>query len=863
MDKCVRGKCFNKPKDCDDEDRCTIDSCNKKTGDCVNVPNIYIPGCRPSPSPEHCPKSCDDYDLCTDDHCDKETKKCVHIRKDCNDYDPCTKDLCIFGKCKNLPIKNKYGCGGEVSPSPKPSHHPVPSVDHDDDCPLSLNISAKHRESFDIECGGGERGKKDQNFLFKYCVSKHENSAVILGFDPFDKCAIGARGNCDNRAKDETTKNLCDFFDPSYPLAPGWKSFMKKDKICFVANFTIPELKQCRAHDDDYTPLITKNKKHDDKIVFSGQLHATTASGKKCHFPGHCVDIKIKSIYDFDLNIDASGKAVAKFFKIGLGFEARWVKTIWLNNGNVLIFIDTCVNLEKKGFDHGKQLLQLVNPAVNKSAETGRPVDFVNTEAECVNFHLPDKCCQRWKLITSDGSGSGKVDGLKPLSFDLFFKDKTRVPVFIFFDVGISRSPQKLWKGGCLDTKLQLFRDRGFTDLYDPRGGGGGKKGKRHESFIDCETVYGLLSTDGLGDHFFLSLEKVRLCIPTTGKPIPFDPKNPDTTGCNTPGVGMEFVQLFDRSIMFSNEDFNFEELFNPPSGPYLRGFSFQAKPMSNYLFLVEVDWKIKSIHSHISSSSSSSAVSATVGSEEEEDQHVEFFMDEEGDYDETYSSMGRGYGGLYVSCPHEKFFDHKSRSCKHGRGHGDSDSDDDDDHHHRRTKKNPRGHWDNDDDDDDDYGSWHHGGSHNSPSRHDSSFFRTHSLKNLSPFSTIHGINPWFNEHGHFLGHPHWHWGGFIFFCVILGLLILCLCYGTNFWGTYFLYDHHNNHHHTTTTAATVSHHHHHTHHNEPHYTSHWGGDSRVVEESSSGCYENPTDHNQFPRVDIERNSRHNSKYY
>ncbi|GAH45461.1 unnamed protein product, partial [marine sediment metagenome] len=72
------------PKDCDDSDPCTIDSCDPQTGNCV-----------------HTPKDCDDGDPCTIDSCDPQTGNCVNTPIDCDDSDPCTDDSCVAGQCQN------------------------------------------------------------------------------------------------------------------------------------------------------------------------------------------------------------------------------------------------------------------------------------------------------------------------------------------------------------------------------------------------------------------------------------------------------------------------------------------------------------------------------------------------------------------------------------------------------------------------------------------------------------------------------------------------------------------------------------------------------------------------------------------
>jgi len=74
--------------DCDDNDPCTLDSCNPATG-CVHTTGAG---------------ACDDGNDCTDDLCSPGTG-CSHINRSgsCNDGDPCTiSDVCTAGACGGI-----------------------------------------------------------------------------------------------------------------------------------------------------------------------------------------------------------------------------------------------------------------------------------------------------------------------------------------------------------------------------------------------------------------------------------------------------------------------------------------------------------------------------------------------------------------------------------------------------------------------------------------------------------------------------------------------------------------------------------------------------------------------------------------
>jgi hypothetical protein len=139
--------CKNEPKSCDDFDICTIDSCDQETGcqhECDWEAPCYL-GCMDNDclDDDLCtdeyfaediqlcayePKDCNDYDPCTEDSCDS-IAGCQHIGEpcpvelclpadlECDDGNPCTEDYCDFapgdefGYCEHAEIEcDTCGC---------------------------------------------------------------------------------------------------------------------------------------------------------------------------------------------------------------------------------------------------------------------------------------------------------------------------------------------------------------------------------------------------------------------------------------------------------------------------------------------------------------------------------------------------------------------------------------------------------------------------------------------------------------------------------------------------------------------------------------------------------------------------------
>jgi len=117
-DICQDGKCLSgAPKDCDDDNACTADSCDPATG-CVQTPQSGTPcddgnpctladSCKNGVCSSGSIDSCDDKNPCTQDGCNTNSG-CTHTPqpgKACNDGDACTTgDICVNDKCAGSPL---------------------------------------------------------------------------------------------------------------------------------------------------------------------------------------------------------------------------------------------------------------------------------------------------------------------------------------------------------------------------------------------------------------------------------------------------------------------------------------------------------------------------------------------------------------------------------------------------------------------------------------------------------------------------------------------------------------------------------------------------------------------------------------
>jgi fibro-slime domain-containing protein len=119
-DTCRNGQCIGLPKNCNDYESCTIDSCDPINGNCINE---ILPDWTHCNDMDNCtlhdlckngictgvPVNCNDGNICTDDVCNQQTGECdaINHMRLCDDGDICTiNDRCINGECIGDPAIN-------------------------------------------------------------------------------------------------------------------------------------------------------------------------------------------------------------------------------------------------------------------------------------------------------------------------------------------------------------------------------------------------------------------------------------------------------------------------------------------------------------------------------------------------------------------------------------------------------------------------------------------------------------------------------------------------------------------------------------------------------------------------------------
>ena len=212
------GQACENAEDCDDGINCTNDSCDR--GYCTNRVDLtvcsdnnfcngveqcdLVRGCVPGP-----PESCNDDDVCTIDTCDEESKSCMHGPRDfdedgeadwhceggtdCDDTDP-ARGSSVSEICEDT-VDNNCNDSVDEMPCGRPPN---------DDCSDALDVSAGGTfemttigtmPDFTLTCGS--RGWKDVVTTFTLTEAKDvtiegASSSAVVAVSLLDACGVGS-----------------------------------------------------------------------------------------------------------------------------------------------------------------------------------------------------------------------------------------------------------------------------------------------------------------------------------------------------------------------------------------------------------------------------------------------------------------------------------------------------------------------------------------------------------------------------------------------------------------------------------------------------------------------------------------------
>jgi hypothetical protein len=313
IDVCRAGSCHGEALTCDDDNTCTVDACDLKTGACQHLPipdgstcsdqNVCTSGdvcqlgqCRGTPV------SCADQNECTNDTCDPVAgcrSAPVADGTSCNDESPCTKnDRCIGGVCKGEGLScddgnpcTKDNCNPAQNAC---EHHPIgEGVKCDDGSACTAGDTCRGGS-----CGGVPVSCDDANpCTAESCDARTGCKSVRVGdgtaCDDGDPCTsasqclagicVGTAGlSCDDG--DMCTIDRCDIGAGtcSHPAAPEGTSCGPPgactQTLCTSGKCTMTTAMTC----DDGNPCTA------DSCTAAGCAHAPVADGTTCDDKDAC-----------------------------------------------------------------------------------------------------------------------------------------------------------------------------------------------------------------------------------------------------------------------------------------------------------------------------------------------------------------------------------------------------------------------------------------------------------------------------------------------------------------------------------------------------------------------------------------------
>ncbi len=251
-DRCAKGKCVGKNKTCNDGNVCTVESCNKSTGLCQFAPAKEGTKCSDNSKctvNETCkggtcsvsqPKNCDDKNACTTDSCNPNNGNCRHqaifgCGGNCKQDSHCKQDnnACTKNSCNKTTSK----CENKIVDAPCSDNNKCTSGDK---CILSGVNAGK--------CGGTAKNCGDkQPCTNDWCQASsgncmHANRPNGAGCNDGDPCTYtdqcdggvcgGTNKNCDD--SNSCTLDTCDPANGSckHAAIPGCGGNCSKNSHC-------------------------------------------------------------------------------------------------------------------------------------------------------------------------------------------------------------------------------------------------------------------------------------------------------------------------------------------------------------------------------------------------------------------------------------------------------------------------------------------------------------------------------------------------------------------------------------------------------------------------------------------------------
>lgn len=354
-----------------------------------------------------------------------------------------------------------------------------------------------------------------------------------------------------------------------------------EETIQYCRSFTLYDLLSCRNSSDPYTSLFEHEHDQSQMVVrYKGAIYATSLVPCTEEL-STCVDEKVvdSAIFNLTLVVNEHGFYEVTHESTHLDLQVIWENNVWLRgaeNGNLKVNFKTRLYHEN---------MHLTNPAIDASTERGYPLFFEETVTPLCQY-VEGYCEQAWTVRSKFAKGDTNFNGFKALSWDVRRNDVTVQKVHAHmnlkaFHVGDQSHAIETEQ---ITASFKMYKDRDFKIIYQ----------SEDATVVDGSLLYGLICLDKF-DHLDVHIQRVYLCASETADTLPFDPENPTTTGCHTPGIDVKDILIYSSqptsSLTPNWRDYEYQTLYSPPENADCEGFSFKPQASNPHRHTIEVVW--------------------------------------------------------------------------------------------------------------------------------------------------------------------------------------------------------------------------------------------------------------------------------
>jgi hypothetical protein len=523
--------------------------------------------------------------------------------------------------CDGIPNSNKEFdicgiCGGDGNCG-------LPPCNHD------FNVTIIEETSFDIKLF-------DYGDIFE--LSYHTNylpgTTIVLSFEPYtNKSNIRYIGSCGlpqlnyhnslNNNNDDDD-DYCDLFTIELPTGRWTKHVNESSyKVYYKSNFTLYELLDCKDSNGNKNLIEVS----DDRNHYIGYIYGTLIKPNNCNneYEPKSETILFQTHYKFEIWKNKNGVLSSLIMTYPIKFESKWTRNIWLQSGDVIVEFKTFINhlsqdSELIDYNQNYNNTYLGNPEIIVSDETGIPFQLVYTNISCTDINdsdhliesfgnINDKICKQiWQIRTYNSIGVLDFSGYKPIRFTVYVNGYPRSTIKLNLHLTIKRTNDPKIDN-LLGPKLEIYHDKEFKLPYNPHN-------HYNNSFIDCSYIYSLISFHNKSVE--LHIDKIFLCTGKCGNPLPYDPSYPHITGCNTPGIDIITITLYDKKSNYYNQFYKFQFLDELCNLSEIK-FKYEARAISEFKQLLQVHWNAKIIDNYSNNNNNNKLYQSLLNSNEKQ----------------------------------------------------------------------------------------------------------------------------------------------------------------------------------------------------------------------------------------------------